>query len=333
MTDWIEVLVALSAGPDLPLYGTIRAVQPADHTEQFMVARPTMLVAVGDGSRVWRRGARLRVERDDGTLVHLTDGTDGWDFTRDAARPRVGPADRVHYLGDKQFLLHRRSASEWAGDDFAQPTGPVEEVDFAGRRCWTVELAPPPRKPYPMRIWVDIESGQMLGYRVEQAGVGAQFVDLVVGEDIDDEMFVWTGPVLTADEEQQQNRDRRSALEREQTGWFRSAVTDGPIRTRVPLDFTPDRVPFSDPETGAFDAMNDRTMLSRRPRGADGWEPRWGVLFYVWSTPAWDWAAGAVHADVDDDAIEHLQRSLHPGEQVDRQRRIDSDPRRRGDRR
>ncbi|WP_206022869.1 hypothetical protein [Rhodococcus zopfii] len=228
----------------------------------------------------------------------------------------------MQYLGSNQFLLRRRSAAEWSSDDFAQSTGPIEEVESAGRRCWTVELAPPPRKPYPLRIWVDIETGQMLGERIEQAGLGAQFVDLLVGESIDDEMFVWTGPVLTADDEQQMYRDRRIALEREQTSWFRTAVTDAQIRARVPLDFTPDRVPSHDAETGAFDAMNDRTMLSRRPRGVEGWEPRWGARFYVWSTPEWDWAAGALHAGLDDETINDLQQALHPQEPVDRQRLI-----------
>ena len=64
-----------------------------------------------------------------------------------------------------------------------------------------------------------------------------------------------------------------------------------------------------------------------RPRSADGWEPSWGALFYVWSTPAWDWAAGVIHGDLNDDTIPDLHRMLHPGEPVDRQRRIDKGPR------
>ncbi|PQP12597.1 hypothetical protein C5613_42755 [Rhodococcus opacus] len=142
----------------------------------------------GDGCRVWRHGDRLRVERGDGRPIFTTDGTRAWDFTADSERPRTRPADRVHYLGRNQFLLRRRSAADWSGDDFTRPAGPVEETDFAGRRCWTVELAPPPNKPHPLRIWVDIESGQMLGYRSEQVGEGAQFVDLIVGEVLDDRL-------------------------------------------------------------------------------------------------------------------------------------------------
>lgn len=327
MATWIEVLRVLTTGPDTPLWGTIHTVEPEGHTEQFLTAGRVLPVVVGDGDRVWRQGARMRVERRDGTLVFITDGSSAWDFTRDPTRPRVGPVGQVQYLGSHQFLLRRRSPSEWSSDDFAQPVGAVEEVEFAGRRCWTVELAPPPRKPFPMRIWVDIETGQMLGARIEQAGLGSQFVDLVVGEPIDDERFTWTGPVLTAEQEQQMRRDRRAALEQEQRSWFRAAVTDAPIRTRVPIDFTPDSVPSHDPQTGSFDAMNDRTMLSRRPRSTDGWEPQWGAQFYVWSTPQWDWAAGALYTELDDEAVAGLQQVLHPEEPVDRQRRIDKDGR------
>ncbi|MBS9376608.1 hypothetical protein [Rhodococcus sp. B50] len=125
------------------------------------------------------------------------------------------------------------------------------------------------------------------------------------------------------------NRERQFALERDRRHWFTTAVTEVPLRTRVPMDFTPDRVPSHDPQTGAFDAGNDLTMLSRRPRSADGWEPSWGARFYVWSNPDWDWAAGMLRGDLDDDTIAGLQAMLHPGEPVDRQRRIDKDGRRR----
>ncbi len=325
MTEWIEVLTALTAGPDLPVHGTVREMAPADRTEGFAsIGEPVpMLVFVGDGCRVWRSGDRLRVEHGDGRAIFVTDGIQAWDFTADPERPRVGPPDRVHYLGPNQFLLRRRHAADWTGDDFAQPVGPVEEVEFAGRACWTVELAPPPKKPKPLRIWVDIESGQMLGYRSEEAGVGAQFDDLVVGEDIDDALFVWDGPVYTPEQHQEMLEERYEAVKRAQTDWFAETVTAAPISIRMPIDFTPSTVPFNDPDSGAFDAMNQNTMISRRPRSEEGWAPRWGPLHYVWSTQDWDWAAGAVHADLDDEAIRQLQQTLHPDSPIDRQRRID----------
>ncbi|MDH6285893.1 hypothetical protein M2275_000792 [Rhodococcus opacus] len=326
MTAWIEVLKALTAGPELPIRGTIREVRPDGYTEGFAGASSgpsPMLVVTGDGCRVWRHGNRLRVERGDGRLTFVTDGIQAWDFTADSERPRTGPPDRVHYLGSNQFLLQRRSAADWSGDDFTTPTGPVEETEFADRECWTVELAPPPHKPYPLRIWVDTASGQMLGYRSEHAGQGAQFVDLVVGEDFDDGLFGWDGPVYTPEEYQRRLKDQHLTVQREHAAWFSEAVTASPIGTRVPVDFTPDSFPFRDPETGAFDAFNRDTLLSRRPRSEDGWTPNWGPLHYVWSTPDWDWAAGGINLDLDDEAIRLLQRSLHPEEPVDRQRKID----------
>ncbi|MBJ7481515.1 hypothetical protein [Rhodococcus sp. (in: high G+C Gram-positive bacteria)] len=62
------------------------------------------------------------------------------------------------------------------------------------------------------------------------------------------------------------------------------------LTVRVPVDFTPDDIRYTD--SGGFDASNRAAMLSRRPRSAQGWEPKWGVPHYAWSTPLWDWAAG-----------------------------------------
>ncbi len=70
-----------------------------------------------------------------------------------------------------------------------------------------------------------------------------------------------------------------------------------------------------------FDASNRVAMLSHRPRSAQGWEPKWGVRQYVWSTPStplWDWAAGTIHADLDRPEVEEIRQRLHPGEPVDR---------------
>ncbi|MBF6326350.1 hypothetical protein [Nocardia cyriacigeorgica] len=326
MTTWLEVLTALTTVPEVPLHGSVREVRTDGDAELagfgWAAMSDQMLIPVGDGCQVWRRGERLRVEREDGGPIFITDGTRAWDFTVDAQRPRTGPLDRVHYLGPNQFLVQRRSAADWQGNDFTRPAGDVEEVEFAGRRCWTVELAPPPGKPHPLRIWVDVESGQMLGFHSEAAGRGARFVDLVVGADVHDDLFRWDGPVYTPQQYQQMLQDKHAAVQGEQAGWFADTVTSASLTARVPVDFTPESVPFRDPDTGAFDAHSRRTLLSRRPRTAEGWTPRWGPVHYVWSTPHWDWAAAVIDADLDDDAVTQLQQQLHPGEPVDRQRRV-----------
>lgn len=195
LAAWIEVLTALTAGSDVPLRGTIQEVRVQSAAGSFTggfayTGQPPMMVVPGHGCRVWRHGNKIRVENIDGKPIFVSDGVRAWDFTGRSDRPLVGLPDRVIYLGPGQFLLHRRTTAEWTGNDFAQPVGDVEVAEFAGRHCWTVQLAPPEGKPYPLRIWVDVDSGQMLGYLVEEVGEGSQFVDLAVGETLDEGLFV-----------------------------------------------------------------------------------------------------------------------------------------------
>lgn len=116
MTAWIEVLTALTAGPDLPLRGTIHGVHAEGVSESFTggfaySGQPPMMVVPGHGCRVWRHGNKIRVENIDGEPVFISDGVRAWDFTDRSDRPLVGSPDRVIYLGPNQFLLHRRSAA------------------------------------------------------------------------------------------------------------------------------------------------------------------------------------------------------------------------------
>ncbi|MCC8928822.1 hypothetical protein [Rhodococcus sp. I2R] len=328
MTAWIEVLKALTDGPNLPVRGSIYEVR-AEGTPESFGHEPghsgggSMLAVPDTGCRVWLQGRRVRVENVDGNPIFISDGSRAWDFTGHVDRPRVGSLARVVYLGPSQFLLQRRSTAEWTGSDFAQPVDQVETTDFAGRRCWTVRLAPPTGKPHPLRIWVDIESGQMLANRLEETGVGSEFVDLVVGEPLDETLFVWDGPAYTSEQYQQILRDERREHQLQQAQWFAENVTATALTTRVPIDFTPVDARETDPDTGGFDAQNRSTMLSRRRRRTEGWDPKWGILHYAWSTPEWDWAAGAREVDLDDAAVDELQQRLHPSEPVDRVRRID----------
>lgn len=231
---------------------------------------------------VAREQGLIRVESIDGKPIFVSDGVRAWDFTGRSDRPLVGSPDRVIYLGPSQFLLRRRTVAEWAGNDFAQPAGEVEVTEFAGRDCWAVQLAPPEGKPYPLRTWVDVESGQMLGYRVDEVGEGSQFVDLTVGETLDEELFVWEGPAVTQEERQQLLREEHRAAQREQAQWFTNNVSGAALTVRVPVNFTSDDIRFVD--SGGSYASNRAAMLSRRPRSTQGWQPKWGVPHYVWST-------------------------------------------------
>lgn len=327
MTAWIEVLTAMTGESNVPLQGTIEEIREADSPESFRQGfaysgTPPVLIAPEDSCRVWRSGRRTRVERLDGRPIFVSDGVRAWDFTGPGDRPRVGPLGRVMYLGPSQFLLQQRSTAEWTGNEFAQPIGPVETVEFSGRQCWTVRLAPPEDKPYPLRIWVDIESGFILGDRIDEAGIGSEFVDVTVGEPIDDAVFVWDGPAYTTEEYRDQLEEDYRARQREQARWFTENVASAPLIVRAPLDFTPGDVHIGKVGDGSFETNNRRTLLGRRRRSEGGWLPRWGVPHYVWSTPDWDWAAGATNGQLDDPAVRELQHSLHPGEPVDRGRRV-----------
>ncbi|OZE42229.1 hypothetical protein CH259_02310 [Rhodococcus sp. 05-2254-4] len=143
MTAWIEVLTAMTSESNIPLRGTIEEVHEAGSPESFRhgfaySGTPPVLIRPEDSCRVWRSGRRTRVERIDGSPIFISDGTRAWDFTGPADRPRVGPLGRVIYLGPSQFLLQQRSTAEWAGNEFAQPTGPVE-TDGRVRRAQVLD--------------------------------------------------------------------------------------------------------------------------------------------------------------------------------------------------
>ena len=67
------------------------------------------------------------------------------------------------HFGPGDVLIRTRSANEWTGSDFTRPTDrPVREIDFLGRHCWEVELAPPSYKPAPIQLVVDVATGTVL---------------------------------------------------------------------------------------------------------------------------------------------------------------------------
>lgn len=321
MADWEDVLDAVTSPPSRTVRGRIAEVRTGDDDDEDF-GRPEEDVLV------WREGGRLRVDTPDGRSVFRSDGQTAWDFRRDQDRPDVREVSErlgLPYFGPHQFLLSR-SRMDWLGGyEFTTPAGPVEQESFAGRRCQTVELVPPARKPDPLRIWVDAESGQILGYRNEAAGIGAEFIEVTIGEALDSRLFTWHGPSLTQDERQAMLRAESRALAAGQQEWFAENVTPRTLRTRVSVDFTPEHLHFYDPETGSFDAgsVGGRVMLARRPRAAEQWTPGWGaVSAHVWSTPEWDWAAGMAYFSLDEEAVAELRGLLHPGESVDRARRL-----------
>ncbi len=114
----------------------------------------------------------------------------------------MAPARAVHYAFTGTDLLARRDLGDFAGDDFTRPTGPVGATTFLGRTAWTVELAPPDHKPFPLQLVVDAETGLILQQRNDGFGSVDEWIEFVVGEPIPPDLFVWDGPARTVHDEQ-----------------------------------------------------------------------------------------------------------------------------------
>lgn len=258
----------------------------------------------------------MRIETADGEPRAICDGTTLWRFESGSDVPVEAAANAMRLIGTAERLLLRRAAHEFAGDDFTRPTGPIGTTTFLGRPAWTVEFAPPLRKPYPLQQVVDQETGIVLQQRSDQAGlVIDEWLSIAVGEPIDDGLFTWAGPVVTT-AEQQRSRDAEHERRRQELrDWFARNVTDSPLTVRVPLDLAVDYVHTHDDATGAFEASIGTGLLSgslaRRARSAEPWDLSWIESAYRWSTDEHDWAVYLHHrAELDRAALTELQARL-----------------------
>ncbi len=323
MTRWIEVLVAMADGPSEPVHGTVRIVNPDDEPKRFNFAyggEPPMFVGLGTGDvRSWRDGPCTRIETSTGEPMFITDGTTAWRFHEDEELPLRADARRIHYLGPGRELAVTRPSSDWVGDDYTRPTGPVVDTEFLGRRCWEVELAPPPRKPEPIQLVVDAESGAVLQQRNDAVGWSVSFVEVTIGAAVDPSLFIWDGPVRTNEAAQREMRARQDADRESRRRWFADNVTASPLRltVTVPIDVSWVHT-FSD--DGGFVAdLGEGSVsgaLARRPRSDTDWDLRWSGRVHRWSTDAFDWAVTMHDVEIDDDVLAGLQKVLHPGDRA-----------------
>ena len=287
MTSWVEVLVRMVDGPDLPVRGVIvsanGSASPGSGTGWVSVAGAAPPQFTGTSAtpgesthrRVWRQGAKVRIERDDGSPILLCDGTTSWRFARDNPVPITAPGDAVRYAGNGTHLITRRPANDFAGNDFTRPTGPVRDATFLGRPVWEFELAAPPRKIGPLLQRVDVETGLVLHQRAADGSVD-EWTEFEIGP-IDDALFTWSGPSQTAEEEHRQVIARGDEERARRRQWFRDNVTDVPLRARIEVDLSVDYVHTFD-DNGAFEASIgqrfsvDRWRVDRGPpsRGSCG---------------------------------------------------------------
>ncbi|RVW03621.1 hypothetical protein [Rhodococcus spongiicola] len=327
MTEWVQMLVGMADGPTQPVHGVVLPYRNSDKPFHFYYAtygeEPIFLPMRRDGVRLYRWGRRSRIESIDGEVWFVSDGTTAWDFTADPARPRCTEVRNVRSPGPGRHLAITPPVTHWVGRHHARPTGPVTDLEFLGRRCWSVDLAPRESRNLPkpsLRLIVDAHSGAVLGQHSGDGIDGAAYTDVTVGEPLDPSLFTWDGPVVT-DGESRAGAGRGDTPDMEATQWFRENVTAEPIHVPVMTDFTPRFIDSIDRQSGAFSATlgPDRSTgwLIRRPRSTEPWTVKTYGRQIAWSTESFDWAC-QVHGDgtLDAAGISALQQQLHPDEPV-----------------
>ncbi|WP_305094939.1 hypothetical protein [Prescottella sp. R16] len=329
MTPWVQMLVTMADGPALPVHGTMVPYRNSDVPLHYYYGtygeEPVFLPLRSEGVRLLRWGRRSRIESLDGTVLFVSDGETAWDFTTDPDRPRCTEVKNVHSPGSGRFLVITPRVSHWAGEHWARPTGPVSDVEFLGRPCWSVELGATENSDPPepsLRLVVDAESGAVLGQHGGDGIDGAAFTEVTVGEPLDPSLFTWDGPVITDDESRiRAGRGTPDEPDREESlQWFRDTVTADPIRVPVTVDLSPHSVHWIDRDAGAFSAElgqgRYQGWLTRRPRSTEPWRVQTYSGQIAWSTSDFDWAIQTRRGALDAVAVDSLQQQLHPGEPV-----------------
>ena len=201
--------------------------------------------------RVWRDGRRVRICQLDGTPNLIVNEEYCWQFQPGEPMPVRSPARAVRYGVSGTDLLTRRDPNDFAGDDFTRPTGPVGATTFLGRPAWTVELAPPPHKPFPLQLVVDAETGMILQERNDDIGSVDEWTEFVVGESLPEDLFSWDGPNRLEIDVQARRKAEHDAMIRRRSEWFIANVASLPLRLELEMDVL---VHEYDEDTGAFQA-------------------------------------------------------------------------------
>ncbi|HEX8079686.1 MAG TPA: hypothetical protein VF557_05715 [Jatrophihabitans sp.] len=260
-------------------------------------------------TRAWRSGRRVRLERPDGRPSLIVGERSCWQFRGDDPVPVESPSSAVAYQGNGTQLLRRRKAGEFTGDDFTRPTGPVGQTTFLGRDAYTVELAPPAHKPFPIQLVVDGETGLVLQERNDGYGSVDEWAEIVVGEQLDDGLFRWQGPSRSeADERAEHEREWQADLA-QRTDWFRANVTPLPLRLELDLSV---HVHVYEPD-GSFEASIGEShlgMLARRPSSGQDWQLGWSEVQHRWSSDGWDWALSIYDEAVTEAGLARLKQAL-----------------------
>jgi hypothetical protein len=325
--SWSVLVSLMVHGPDIEptVRGTIRSVDGTDETRGYATFshREDDLPPVVAGAytrsrdleggsllRVWKDGPRIRIEESDGSpnLIVGSDAT--WSFDRIHDEPLKSSRVQILYGYRGTRLLGRRTAEGFLGHDFTTPSGPIGSTTFLGRQAWTVELAPPASKPYPLQLVVDAETGLLLQQRNDGFGTVDEYVEFVLDEELDPSLFVWDGPTRSeADERAKRDAEHEADMARRRA-WVAENVSSKPLRLSLDVEIF---VHMYDEDSGAFEGSLDHGSLgslSRRPTSSEPWDLHWRDVQHRWSDDRWDWALTLYDAQLDEAALEAIKRQL-----------------------
>ncbi|WP_139810583.1 hypothetical protein [Prescottella equi] len=332
MTKWIEVLVTMADGPQLPVSGTVRSFRDKTSPVRARTAHygvsPIRIGLWADDVHVLRHGRKIRIDdTTTGAPLFISDGTTGWRFDPDHEDPVGTGIPNVNFIGPGKELFFTPPLEHWITTR-RRPSGPVRDTHFAGRHCWEVELPLQRRDPVPpTQLVIDVETGAVLAHLSADGAEGTHFLDVTVHDEVsDDDPFIWTGQIRTPLDLGKEQHAREEEQQRTRHEWFRNHVADVPMQAAVTVNFTPSEFAALDEDTGAFEAMFAKGLgtLYRRPRSQAPWHlPLRGVRNFplawrAWSTSDFDWACALdlQEGSLTTDTIAELQRHLHPNDAV-----------------
>ena len=325
--SWVELLTLMvhPPAPEPTVRGAIRSNPGTDESRKYIAYSRTGHdsdpVIAGAGATasadeppliwVWRDGAKVRLENSGGSPSLIVGEEHCWQFGPSREIPVVSPSHAVRYLLSGTNLVTRRDPNEFAGTDFTRPTGPIGEAIFLNRRAWTVELAPPKRKPYPIQLVVDAETGLILQERNDDFGSVDEWVEFVVGEEFDDALFTWTGPAISEEVERAERDAEHEADLARRRSWFEANVAPMPLRVELSL---PVLVNHYDEATGEFVATLGNGhigTIARRPHAEGPTDEH--TVTAAWSDGRWDWTVSLFQDRLTEAGLEALKRQLGSG--------------------
>jgi hypothetical protein len=180
-----------------------------------------------------------------------------------------------------------------------------------GRAAWTVELAPPAHKPHPLQLVIDAETGLVLQQRNDGFGSVDEWVEFVVGEPLDADLFTWDGPARSESDERARREAEHEVAMAARTDWFRTHIADLPLQLNLEATV---QVHHYDEETGAFTAsINGGVgLLERRPTAhhSDP-EPRPEQDGeHTWTSGPWTWTVAFHDLALTELGLRELKRQL-----------------------